>query len=314
MMVHDPVTEGMYRTSTGGDELARLPVTVAVGDVLKALSDAGAVIIDEFVKPDQLTRLNSELDGWVAAASTGSRSGDRVWERFHGGNTKRFTRLVSRCPTFPELLQHRLFREVADALLLPSCGGYWLNTAQMMVVGPGEAPQALHRDQDNWPLFSSAFGASGPEVTVSVLIALSRFATENGATRVIPGSHRWADFTEPGSPQLTIAAEMEPGSALLYTGRVMHGAGGNTTADEWRRGLHVSFVLGWLTPEEANPLASPLEAVTTLPEDVQRLLGWGSYDPAPHRGGRLWTIDFDDMRTTLVPELRVAMSGESRSM
>jgi hypothetical protein len=58
-----------------------------------------------------------------------------------------------------------------------------------------------------------------------------------------------------------------------------------------------------LTPEEANPLATPWEAARELPDDIQELLGWGSYDPAPHIGGRLWTVDFDDLRETLLPEL-----------
>jgi ectoine hydroxylase-related dioxygenase (phytanoyl-CoA dioxygenase family) len=286
--------------------VGRAPALRRAGDlesITSALDADGAGIVEGFLPPDLLQRLNAELDSLVDEAAAGSRSDSPLWQEFHGRNTKRFTRLAARCESFWEVVRHPILRAVTDKLLLPSCGSYWLNTGQMMVIGPGESAQWLHRDQENWPLFSAAFGASGPEVTVSALIALTEFTDECGATRVVPGSHRWDDFGAFASADDTIAAEMPAGAALLYTGKVIHGGGANRTENTWRRGLHVSFVLGWLTPEEANPLSVPWSVARELPEDVQRLLGWGSYDPAPHIGGRLWTVDFDELRTTLVPEL-----------
>lgn len=268
-----------------------------------AIDDDGAVIVEGFVEPALLRRLNAELDGLVEAARPGSRSADPMWQFFHGANTKRFTRLAALVPSFPELLGQPLMRAVADRLLLPSCGNYWLNSGQMMVVGPGEPAQWLHRDQDNWPQLSRLVGVEGPELTTSTLIALTDFTDEAGATRVVPGSHRWP-LDRAATADDTVPAVMAAGSALLYTGKVVHGAGHNRTVDEWRRGLHVGFVLGWLVPEEANPLSTPWEVARHLSEDAQQLLGWGSYDPAPHIGGRLWTVDFDDLRTTLTPALR----------
>ena len=70
-------------------------------------------------------------------------------------------------------------------------------------------------------------------------------------------------------------AVMPAGSALIYTGRVLHGGGENRSATR-RWGLHVSFVLGWLTPEEAVPLTVPWALVQDEPEHVQQLLGWRS--------------------------------------
>jgi hypothetical protein len=61
--------------------------------------------------------------------------------------------------------------------------------------------------------------------------------------------------------------------------------------------------VGCLPQEESNPLSVPWTIARELPEDVQRPLGWDSYDPAPHIGGRLWTVDFEDLRTTLLPDL-----------
>jgi ectoine hydroxylase-related dioxygenase (phytanoyl-CoA dioxygenase family) len=280
--------------------LTTLPREAAIESVLECISRDGAVIVSDMISRDILARLNAELDESIASTQPGSRSGDPMWNAFHGANTKRFTRMALRSRTFVELLLHPVMLSWADHALLPSCGSYWLNTGQAMIIGPGEQAQFLHRDQSNWPFFDK-FGAQGPEVTVSCIFALNDFTEEIGATRVIPGSHLWPgydDYNRVIDPALTVPAVMKAGSAILYSGKVIHGAGANVTRDQWRRGLHVSYVLGWLTPEEASPLAVPFEVVRDLPERARRLLGYASYDPAPHVGGRLWLVDFEDVAKT----------------
>jgi ectoine hydroxylase-related dioxygenase (phytanoyl-CoA dioxygenase family) len=167
-----------------------------------------------------------------------------------------------------------------------------MNTGQMMVIGPGEDAQVLHRDADNW---RSMNRPDGFEVTISCMFAISEFTAAGGATRVVPGSHRWADYDIVPDVADSVAAEMPAGSGLIYTGRVLHGGGANTTTDVWRFGLHLSFVLGWLTPEEASPLAAPWDVVSRLPHRAQRLLGWRCYDAGQDDGSRLWTVDYEDV-------------------
>ena len=50
---------------------------------------------------------------------------------------------------------------------------------------------------------------------------------------------------------------MPAGGAVIYLGSTLHFAGDNTTVDEWRRGVHISYTLGWLRTEENNFLAVP---------------------------------------------------------
>lgn len=278
--------------------LTTLTGKTAAADVFAAIAADGAAIVHDFVSPDLLSRLNQDLDGAVVDASPGSRSDSPIWTMFHGSNTKRFTGLCAKSPAFADLLQHPLMNAWARAALLPIAGDYWLNTGQAMVIGPGESAQFLHRDQDNWPVFS-AMGARAPEITVSCMVALSDFEEAAGATRVVPGSHLWEDFARQVDQEDSVAAEMPAGSALLYSGKVIHGGGANRTVDTWRRGLHLSFVVGWLTPEEAHTIAVPWDVARTLPQTVQRLLGYGSYDPGDQPGGRLWLVDFDDARAAL---------------
>lgn len=211
---------------------------------------------------------------------------------FWGSQTKRFTRLGWRSPAFEEILLAPMLLGVCDELLLPSCDDYWLNTGQMMIIGPGESDQMWHRDAGNWMQLCTP---NAPEVTISCMYALDDFTEENGATRVVPGSHLWPDYTTAPEPDQIAIAEMEAGDGLLYSGRVIHYGGENATTDTWRLGLHVSFVLGWLTPEEALPISTPWEAAKTMSERAQRLLGWGSYGTR----SRLWTVDYEEVSVGL---------------
>jgi ectoine hydroxylase-related dioxygenase (phytanoyl-CoA dioxygenase family) len=72
---------------------------------------------------------------------------------------------------------------------------------------------------------------------------------------------------------------MPRGSVVLYSGRTVHGGGANASADRWRTGINVDYVLGWLRQEENQYLSVPLDVVRQLPERVQRLMGYsmGAY-------------------------------------
>ena len=90
------------------------------------------------------------------------------------------------------------------------------------------------------------------------------------------------------------AAVMPPGAAVLYLGSTIHGAGANTTADRRRRGMHLSYVVGWLRTEENQFLSVPAEVVRTLPRRAQELLGWVAHDAIAAGGGYLGTVDLRD--------------------
>lgn len=270
--------------------------------IFEIIDRDGGVIVEGLLSPEVVERLNRDLDEVIEATRPGSRSDIPAWEEFHGSNTKRFCGLAAKSRTWvDEVLLHPLLLAWAERDLAETAGSFWLNTGQMMVVGPGSTTQMLHRDEGNWP-FIERLGPTGPEITVSVMVALTPFTEEAGATRVVPGSHLSPDFgpvvqTEGilAPPELeTVPAVMEAGSGLLYSGKLIHGAGANRT-DAWRRGLHTSYVAGWLCPEEANPLAVPLEVARTLPERAQKLLGYGSYNPGHTGGGRTWLVDFEDV-------------------
>ena len=261
----------------------------------------GAAIVHHMLAPDTLARLREELASTTRATSAGTKSTDAMVQKFWGSNTKRFTRLAARSATFrDEVLVHPILRQAADREIGPHCAAYWMNTGQMMIIGPGQSAQWLHRDADNWPL---VLGPNERPVTISCMFALTEFTAETGATRVVPGSHRWSDFERTATDDEVIQAVMPAGSGLIYSGAVLHGGGKNSTTDVWREGMHLSYLVGWLTPEEAGCIGISDEVARTLTPLQQQLLGWRCYD-GDTAAARLWTLDYEDIPVALDWEAR----------
>jgi|TARA_Y100000588_G_scaffold312027_1_gene338439 ectoine hydroxylase-related dioxygenase (phytanoyl-CoA dioxygenase family) len=262
-------------------------------DELLAILDAdGGVIIRDLLDEEARQAIVDDLSDAYGGTAPGSKSGSEQWEVFHGQNTIRFCGLAARSRAFVDhALLNPVFTAMTDEVLHGVGTDYWLNTSQVMAVGPGEPAQYLHRDENNWPEAIN----DEREVTLSCMFALSDFTFENGATAVVPGSQRLPAGVMRGhevDPEDVAYAEMPAGAGMVYSGKVVHGAGENTS-DEWRYGMHVSFVAAWLRPEEASPIAVDRETAATLPERARQLLGWSSYHS--DGGGRTWLLDFEDV-------------------
>jgi ectoine hydroxylase-related dioxygenase (phytanoyl-CoA dioxygenase family) len=247
-------------------ELVHLGADADGEAIAAAMAECGAVVIDELAPPTLVERILDELDPYLAASEAGP-------DEFSGLNTRRTGSLIARSPASRELIAHPL---VLDAVgrVLAHATTFQLHLTQMISIGPGQPAQPIHRDQWAYDFFTFP---SGFEVQVSTMWAMSDFTLENGATRVVPGSHRAADrerYTEAD----TVGAEMRSGSVVLYTGSVYHGGGANRS-DSVRIGMNVDYNLGWLRQEENQYLAVPLEVARTLPESLQRLIGYarGAY-------------------------------------
>ena len=155
--------------------------------------------------------------------------------------------------------------------------------------GPGAEQQLLHRDEAVWVHLPRPH----PQVELASVIALVDFTAEIGATVVVPGSHRWEPDRPPKRDEFA-CAEMTAGSAVVYLGSTIHAGGRNSTRDRWRRGMHMSFVVGWLRTEDNNYLSTPPAVARTLPRRSQELLGYAAHDAMAVGGGYLGTVDLLD--------------------
>jgi ectoine hydroxylase-related dioxygenase (phytanoyl-CoA dioxygenase family) len=209
---------------------------------------------------------------------------------FYGDRTRHVNGMAARSRTFAtQVMIHPVYLAICDRVLLPSCARYQLNLGHLIDRGPGAQAQFLHRDEVVWVHLPQPHA----EIQVASMIALEDFRAENGATRVVPGSHRWPRSRKP-EPHEIVDAVMPAGAAVIYLGSTIHGAGANSTRDEWRPGLHISYTLGWLRTEENNYLAVPPAIARTLPRAAQEVLGYAVHDAIASNGGYLGMLGLRD--------------------
>ncbi len=234
--------------------------------VAAALADQGVVVVDRLVPGSLLDRAAEELAPWLERTPFGPDS-------FSGRRTRRTGGLVTRSATCRELIQHPLVLGSVKQVLAHSTT-FHLHLTQVIAIGAGEPAQPVHRDQWAFDFFPFP---NGYEVQCNTLWALTDFTAENGATRVIPGSHRHDDRLEYKESD-TVPAEMARGSVLLYTGALYHGGGANHSSAT-RIGLNLTYARSWLRQEENQYLSVPLDVARGLPDDLLRLIGYarGAY-------------------------------------
>jgi len=230
--------------------------------VLADLDRDGYAVVESLLSVDEAAAVHAGLRDVLDRTPTGRND-------FEGYKTRRIYALFAKTRAFDALALHPLLLGVLDAVLGPS---YQLSAPTGIEIGPGEKAQFLHMDDGIYPL-----PRPHPEVVLNSMWALDDFTVENGATRVVPGSHRWTDRI-PVDPDETVPVTMPAGSVLFIVGSLWHGGGENRT-DRPRLGVLLEYAAGWLRQQENHVIAVPPEVVATLDPKLQELLGYGIHPP-----------------------------------
>ena len=246
--------------------VVHLPATANIDEIHEVLHRDAALIIDDLASAEQIDAITAEMTPHIEATPPGS-------DDFSGRNTKRTGALVARSPSSHALVQHPTILGVTEKLL-HRAQSFQLHLTQVISIGPDSPGQSIHRDQWAFDFFEFP---SDCDVQCNTIWALTDFTEANGATRLMPGSqHLPNEHTH--TVDETVPATMRKGSCLLYTGKVYHGGGANTS-DETRMGLNITYNVGWLRQEENQYLSCPPEVAAELPDDLLRLMGYrvGAY-------------------------------------
>jgi ectoine hydroxylase-related dioxygenase (phytanoyl-CoA dioxygenase family) len=230
-----------------------------------ALDHDGYCVLPRALDPGMIERLGRDLDPSFVA--TPFCQGD-----FYGARTTRFGGLLNRSALAQDLVRHPAVLAIAERALAPWCDRIALNLTQAIEIHPGALPQLPHRDQDMWG------GPKGEmEYLVNVMWPLGRFTAANGATRLWPRSHRELP-AEMLAEDAAIVPELLPGDALLFLGSTLHGGGRNHSAAP-RRGIIVSYCLGWLKPFELQWLVYPPHVARHFDPELAALVGYAQHRP-----------------------------------
>jgi ectoine hydroxylase-related dioxygenase (phytanoyl-CoA dioxygenase family) len=225
----------------------------------------GFCIIRGLVPRERVAALAHDLEGDFAATA-------RSVSLFYGNRTRRFHGLLRRSPHAASFVLDPVVLDLVGAVLGPHCDRVQLNLTQAIEIEPGSPAQAPHRDQDMWPIH-----APGVEYLLNVMWPFTPYSAQNGATMVWPRSHLRQDEILIDESE-AIHAAMRPGDALVFLGSTLHSGGANRTQAP-RRGMIISYSLGWLKPYELPWLAYPPEVAKEFPSELSDLAGYRLHRP-----------------------------------
>jgi ectoine hydroxylase-related dioxygenase (phytanoyl-CoA dioxygenase family) len=224
----------------------------------------GYTILEGVIEPelrDALTDDLVRLEGFYGV--TPSDNG------FEGTKTVRIYNLLALGKLYEGIPVHTNVLPVVEGVLDDGC---LVSSLSSIAIDPGESAQPIHADDQLIPL-------TKPHVPTvcNTMWALTDFTEANGATRIIPGSHRRDHSPDFGAPYDSIAAEMSAGSVLVWHGSLWHGGGANTT-DERRVGIAMNYCAGWIRQQENQQLGIPREVAAGFSRRLRQLCGYGVYN------------------------------------
>lgn len=234
-------------------------------DITSAMDESGYAIVKNALTRDALQHLHSDLEPHFEHRETSKAL-------FFGFNTKRIEALFSKSVIAQQMAVHPMVLAASDHILGPNCNGFQINLSQGIRINPGEKAQILHPDSALFPISNKPF-----EFQVNAIWAYSDFTWDNGATVIVPGSHKWPEDRKPQKDEITYA-EMPAGSVLIYAASLLHGGGANITTKA-RTGIAISYCLGWLRQSENQYLSYPPDVAKSFSTDLQRLIGYCVHKP-----------------------------------
>ena len=232
---------------------------------LTRIAEDGYTILPDAIEPDLVDEIDEAL--LKLEHDLGTVPADNLFEgRAHHAGVQ---------PARPRAPPSRRSRSI------PTCSpwsrrvldpGLLISSLSSIAIGPDEQAQPIHADDQLIPL-------TRPHVPIicNTMWAITDFTEENGATRLVPGSHLRDEPPNPLELYETIPAEMPKGSVLVWVGSLWHGGGANRT-DTRRVGIAMNYCAGYIRQQENQQLGIPPALVKTFPRRLQELVGYSVYN------------------------------------
>jgi ectoine hydroxylase-related dioxygenase (phytanoyl-CoA dioxygenase family) len=223
----------------------------------------GYTIVEDAIAPALVDALRAELDRLERELDVKPAS-----NLFEGLQTIRIYNLLARSRVFEEVPVHDKVLPIVERVLGRGC---LVSSISSIAILAGEGAQPIHADDQLIPL-------PKPHVPIvcNTMWALTDFTIENGATRLVVGTHQAEKSPELGAAYDTIPAVMTKGSVLVWNGSMWHGGGANGTAER-RVGIAMNYCAGWVRQQENQQLGIPREVAKGFSDKLRSLVGYGIY-------------------------------------
>jgi ectoine hydroxylase-related dioxygenase (phytanoyl-CoA dioxygenase family) len=230
---------------------------------LDRIADQGYTIVENAIDIGLIDALNEDL--FRLERDLGIVPADNLFE---GTHTTRIYNLLAHGPDFQKIPVHHAVLPICEGVL---DDGLLISSLSSIAIGPDETPQPIHADDQVIPL-----PKPHPATVCNTMWALTDFTEENGATRIVPGSHTASESPDLITNYDSIPAEMAKGSVLVWHGSLWHGGGANTTAER-RVGIAMNYCAGYIRQQENQQLGLGTDLVRTFPFRLQQLVGYSIY-------------------------------------
>jgi ectoine hydroxylase-related dioxygenase (phytanoyl-CoA dioxygenase family) len=235
------------------------------------LEEEGFLILPGLLSPEAVAQVRERLE--VLWAAEGSEAGQENHNAVEA-NVRRLANLANKGDIFRDMFAHPVVLAVAEAVMGPEVRLSMLNARE---VPPqiAEARQAFHTDTDN---------CGKPDTkgfySCTAVWMLDSFTLENGATRIVPGTHRSQQLPKEGmaDPYADHPNEVvmtgNPGDVGIFNGHCWHAGGVNVTANP-RLGILAHYLRADIPrPSDRRQHISPEVAANLSPRELE-LLGVG---------------------------------------
>lgn len=267
----------------GAADLSRWLAGRSLDEWRADLDRTGYVIFDSVLGREDCDAVRDALAPWLGANVT-----DR--NDFEGLKSNRVYALLAKSPVFADLVSHPLALAFAETELGKSC---LLSAALAINLQPGETVQPWHCDD-------SHLGIARPRESfgVSAFWAIDAMTEDNGATELLPGSHKWGpgapqgatlatSFSDrrhrdvaddPGARPDAVKAIMPAGSLMLAKGTLWHRGGANRSGAA-RLLVTPQYCPGWARQLENMAMTMSRAEAAALPERARELIGYSIHPP-----------------------------------
>ncbi len=188
---------------------------------------------------------------------------------FEGEHTVRIYNLLAHGKLYEAVAEHENVLPIVEGVLDAGC---LVSSLSSISIGPGESAQPIHADDQ-----LIRVPKPHPALVCNSMWALTDFTAANGATRIVPGSHKFDHSPEYLRHYESEPAEMKAGSVLIWHGSLWHGGGSNDTAER-RVGIAMNYCAGYIRQQENQQLGLSRETVKGFSPRLRELVGYGVYN------------------------------------
>ncbi|MEW9853872.1 phytanoyl-CoA dioxygenase family protein [Novosphingobium sp. M1R2S20] len=243
------------------------PPTRAFEQMLADIAEHGMAIVPEVLTGTILARTRAALYAAAESDRTRGREQRLLLDYPEDTSNQRVANVLSRDPLFEDLAFHPLAIDLLKAVVgWPAL----LSNLSANITGPGGGEMVLHADQlfvpEPWPARPQG---------LNVGWCLDDFTSANGATRIVPGSHRLNRMPLGTESQLQgVPVEAPAGSMIVFESRLWHKTGNNITNSDKRAGVFAWYSSPIYRSQENWFLSLRPEIRQFASEEVLILLGY----------------------------------------